>query len=363
MTHERVPVGGGAQCPSISCCVYSLQPLRKMGRTTLGEVRSYIAVFLAFATAATLVYAATIALIILTKIKRHYTHRLQLYLAAAGLLHAIAIGLEVIPIDSDRPDNTTVSLRDNWGGVCVAIGFFAQYLTIFQTQVIVWISFYAFVLVALQRKLSQPKHEATFLLIVLLGSFLFAWEPFISHSYGQSGPSCWISDGVGRNSSLGPIFKLTVNVVPIFVMTFGGLVMLLVSSAILLRGSMKRDSPLRSKYRMALKELLPLLVYPTVYFVIIFVRIVVDFAYNFNDPTLNDVIFVSLLQTTSVALLLSVFMHGSVCRVICGERSRPAKRGRMLVVADMKPIADTSVYQPYQEPEVAGQAHFAKHIS
>ena len=334
-----------------------------MGRTTLGEVRSYIAVFLAFATAATLVYAATIALIILTKIKRHYTHRLQLYLAAAGLLHAIAIGLEVIPIDSDRPDNTTVSLRDNWGGVCVAIGFFAQYLTIFQTQVIVWISFYAFVLVALQRKLSQPKHEATFLLIVLLGSFLLAWEPFIHHSYGQSGPSCWISDGVGRNSSLGPIFKLTVNVVPIFAMTFGGLVMLLVSSAILLRGSMKRDSPLRSKYRMALKELLPLLVYPTVYFVIIFVRIIVDFAYNFNDPTLNDVIFVSLLQTTSVALLLSVFMHGSVCRVICGERSRPAKRGRMLVVADLKPIADTSVYQPYQEPEIAGQAHFAKHIS
>ena len=311
-----------------------------MARATLGEARSYIVVFLAFATAATLVYAVTMALIALTKIYRHYTHRLRLYLAAAGLLHAVAIGLEVIPIDIDAPDNTTVSLRDNWGGACVAIGFFAQYLTIFQTLVIVWISLYTLVLVVHQRQLNQPKHEAAFLLIILLGSFLLSWEPFLHDSYGQSGASCWISDGVGRNSSLGPIFKVTINIVPIFVMAFGGLVMLLFSSAILLRGSLKKDSPLRSKYRMALKELLPLMVYPTVYFGIIFVRIIVVFAYNFNDPVINDVIFVSLLQTSSVTLLLSVFMHGSVCRVICGERnSGSSKRGGMLVAAD--PIEDT----------------------
>lgn len=97
------------------CAYVSSNSQRRMDRSELGDVRSYIIVFLAFAVAATLVYTATVALIVVTKIYRHYVHRLTMYLAAAGLLHAVAIGLEVIPIDLSRPDNSTVSLRDNWG--------------------------------------------------------------------------------------------------------------------------------------------------------------------------------------------------------------------------------------------------------
>ena len=327
-------------------------------RITIGDVRVYIIVYLAFATAAALVYAVTMALIALTKIYRHYTHRLRLYLAAAGLLHAVAIGLEVIPIDIDAPDNTTVSLRDNWGGACVAIGFFAQCLAIFQTLVIVWISLYTLVLVARQRQLNQPKHEAGFLIVAGLVSFLLSWEPFIGDSYGQSSAVCWISDGVGRNASLGSIFRITVNFVPTFVMAFGGLVMLLFSSAILFRGSTKRDSPLRPRYRTALKGLLPLMVYPAVYFGIIFVRVIVVFANNFNDSLLSDVIFVSLLQTSSLALLLSLFMHGSVRHVISAERCRcclmpPLDQVAEDSVDDTKPVAG---YRLYLEPDAAGKA-------
>ena len=298
------------------CAYVSSNSQRRMDRSELGDVRSYIIVFLAFAVAATLVYTATVALIVVTKIYRHYVHRLTLYLAAAGLLHAVAIGLEVIPIDLSRPDNSTVSLRDNWGEACIAIGFVAQYLTILQALVIVWISFYMFVLVAFQKQLNRPQHEIGCLAVTISAPFLLTWEPFLHESYGQSGASCWIADGVGRNTSLGPIFKLTVNIVPIFIMSFGGLVMLLVASVILMRRGLRKDNFLVTQYRKALKEIVPLLVYPTIYFLIIFVRIIIVLASELNDPALNDVIFVSVLQSCSIALLLSLFMHGSVRHVV-----------------------------------------------
>lgn len=324
-----------------------------MGRPTLGEVRSYIIVFLAFATFATLLYAATIALIAVTKAYRHYSQRLRLYLAGAGLLHAIAIGLEVIPIDLDNPNNSTVTLRDNWYGVCVAIGFAAQYLTIYQTLVIVWISAYTFALVVFHRQLNKRKHEATFLLLCIFGSFLLSWEPFLFNSYGQSGGSCWISDGVASNSSLGSVFKITINIVPILIMSFGGLLMLLIAASILLRRGAISSDFLGEQYRKALKEVLPLMVYPTVYFVIIFVRIIVVFAYKFNDPLVNDVVFVSLLQMCSVALLVSIFLHGGFRRGVCTSLTELLLHLMMSEgPVDLKSVGNTtSGYKQYQEPD------------
>ena len=281
-------------------------------------------VYVAFAVPATLAYVATIALIVATKSHRQFIHRLRLYLAIAGLLHAVAIALEVLPADISRPDDTTVRVKSGWDGACVFFGAFGQYCSILGTLVTSWISFYVFMLVTFQsEKLKQRKHEIVGLIFVLCVPLLLTWEPFIGGLYGLAGTSCWISDDYGRNTSLGSTMLIAVNSVPITLMTAVSILLLVAATVLLIRGAVRKKSYLRKQHWKALKGVIPLMLFPSAFclsYVVGLIFIALDFLEG-----IADVVVVSLIQSCSFALLASLFLHANFhanCRTMCSARGK-----------------------------------------
>ena len=308
-------------------------------RIDVEEAKQFIAVYLAFAAPAAVVYIITIALILVTKTYRQFLQRLRLYLALAGLVHAAAIGLEVLPADISQPANTTVEVKRGWDWACMLFGAFGQYCSVLQTLVTAWISFYVFMLVAFHEQLKQRRHEAVGLFIVVSAPILLTWEPFIQRSYGLMGASCWISDGYGRNASLGSKFVIAVSLVPNTLMTLVSILLLTAANVLLIKGALRRSGYLRRQNWKALKEILPLMLYPTAYCLSFIVDLIL-IAADVPDAVI-DATTVSLIQLCSLALLVSLFLHVNFlvhCRRACSCRG-----SQHVILPAVPSISDTTV--------------------
>ena len=285
---------------------------------SVGLAKQYVAVHSSFAIAATFVYATTAALVVIAKAHRMYIHRLSLYLALAGTLHALSMGLEGVPTDLSQPDNSTTVVRSGWYGACVLFGIVAQYFSFAKALVMVWICLYAFALVVLGKQLKQRKHEVGGALVVLLVPALLTWEPLLHHSYGLAGAVCWISGDYERgNSSFGYVIKMAFSIVPHCLMSFTGMVLIVAATLSLFRGAVRRNSRTQMHHWKALKEVLPLVAYPCVYYLIFVGRVVISFCNESIDSGVNNLVAVCLLQSSSVVLLLSLFMHPSYRSLLC----------------------------------------------
>lgn len=305
-------------------------------RISFGEARNLFVLYLTFALPAACVYGAAIALIVVTKTYRHLIHRLRLYLAVAGLAHAVTIALELSPVDISRYDNSTVMVKSGWDWACTLIGALAQYCSIFQTLVTAWISFYVLALVAFYEQLKkQRKHEIVGLAVVVFAPLLLTWEPFIGASYGLAGTSCWISDDYGRNTSLGYTLRIAVNLAPVTILTLVSIMLLVVAILLLSRNSGRRNGYLRKQNRKAMKQVLPLMLYPGAYFItyLVYLILILSDASDVTDVT--DVIVVSLLQACSVVLLISLLLHEkflSNCREWLSNLCRRAESQHVILV-------------------------------
>lgn len=275
--------------------------------------KQYVAVHSFFAIAATLVYGSTALMVLAAKAHRMYIHRLTLYLAIAGSLHAFWMGLEVLPTDLSLPDNSTVAVRPGWYGACVFFAFTAQYLSFSKALVMVWICLYVFWLVVFGQQKKQRRHEVTGALVVLLVPALFTWEPFLRHSYGLEGAVCWITGDYDQgNSSFGYIVKMAFSIVPHCLLSFAGMVLIVAAILSLSKEVLcKKNSYTARHHCKALSEVLPLVAYPCVYYLIFVSRVVISFSDESVDAGVNNAVATCLVQSSSVVLLVSLFMHAS----------------------------------------------------
>ncbi|KAL5489320.1 hypothetical protein EMCRGX_G018400 [Ephydatia muelleri] len=311
-------------------------------RVNVGEARKFFVVYLAFALPAASVYAATIALIVATKTYHQFIHRLRLYLAIAGLAHAVAIALEVSPADISRNDNSTVVVKSGWDWACTLFGAFGQYCSIFQTLVTAWISVYVFTLVAFYEQLKRRRHEVVGLVVVIFAPLLLTWEPLIGASYGLTGTACWISDDYGRNSSLGFTLSIALSLVPNTILTLASILLLVLASVLLAWAASKRNGYLRKQNRKALKQVLPLMLYPAAYFITYLVFLVLIVSGASDDAT--DVIVVSLLQTCSLVLMTSLLLHEKFrvnCKGMFSSLCRRAGSQHVILVSKAS-VSETS---------------------
>lgn len=292
-------------------------------RINVGEARKVVAVYLVFAILAASVYAIAIVLIVVTKTYRQFIYRLRLYLAIAGCAHAVAIALEIMPADiANRPDNATVAVKSGWDKACTFFGAFGQYCSILQTLAIAWISFYVFMLITgFHERLKKRKYEVAGVVLVACVPALFTWEPFIGDSYGLTGTTCWIADSYERNSSLSQTLNIVSNVAPATLLVSVSVLLLVAANLVLVKNATKRDGLTRKQNWKAMRQLLPLMLYPIIYFLTYIVDSILIASRAAGDIT--DVIVVSLLQTCSFALLISLFLHSafrSKCRALCLSR-------------------------------------------
>ena len=296
---------------------------------TVGDAKTTIAVFSVFGTIAILFYVAAILLIIKSRAHRQFVHRLSLYLAFGGLLRAATLWLTVAPVDIKLPDNDSVSLRDGWDGLCVFSAVLTQYSVFFQTFTVMWMCLYIFVAVVFQRQLQSVKCEIVGIVTILLAPLIFAWEPFLTNSYGLSGTRCWIkiSAPCSGYDLVAYIYGMVTNLIPQLLLNACSLGLLLASILALIRKAVlvQLQSLLGRHYWLAVKEIAPLILYPLLYTLIYLASVIslVDAGAQ-NDTGISDLLgtmmFVAGTQTCSILLLLSLMIRSSVRKVLCQQR-------------------------------------------
>ncbi|KAL5502075.1 hypothetical protein EMCRGX_G008792 [Ephydatia muelleri] len=211
---------------------------------------------------------AAIVLILVARACGSFVYRLLLYLAVTTLCLEVSIGLQSLPIDSDAYRNASsagvYSVRNGWGGFCIAIAYIYQTMWFAHVTTVAWICVYVFVLSIFKVALNNPRHHAVGMCCVFFLPVSISWIPFAFGRYGFSPKSyvCWIIDGCTDMSRpmTGHLLQLFVSSLPAALILGVGLVLLLIVTATFCR-RLRKDH-LGPHYELALREIEPLLIYP-----------------------------------------------------------------------------------------------------
>ena len=298
--------------------------------TTVGEAKSTIIAYSVFSVVATLSYIVTIAIIVKTRAYRQLTHRLTLYLSLLGLMRVMAIWISVAPVDIQKPNESPVSVRNGWSGICSFGGFLNQYTTYLQTIVVVWLSIYIFVAVVFLKQLSQRKHEVAGLVAIFLVPLLFIWEPFaLRSSYGLSGapaicyvatPSCPQRDS--NSAGLESVYVLILATIPQIVLTQFGLILMSIAIFSILRKIRKRE--FEDHFWLAMKEILPLILYPLLYLLVYFARMI-GLSASKESVVIVTTVTSILIHMCSISLPISLLVRSNVRSGLCSKMGEEEK--------------------------------------
>ena len=212
----------------------------------------------------------TVVIIVSLKQYKKFVNRLVLYLMIIGCVHAVTIGLEVAPV---RHMGQTVVVRRGLNGLCEAVGFITQTTAWMFFMVMLWIVFYLFLLAVFKYGANKYKHEITGILVSILFPLSFNWVPFVQHMYGLAGVWCWIRLTNGycwHNYTLGIIYQFALLYGPLTLLIFISFFLFVVMVCVLCRQRIyiKGINIYHSSHHQAVKEALPLLIYPLIYNII-----------------------------------------------------------------------------------------------
>eukprot|EP00731_Ephydatia_muelleri_P021341 Em0013g1068a len=242
-------------------------------KPTVEKEKLILALYAVFSAISIVFYVTAIALIVKSRAYRRLLHRLTLYLAIGGILRSLAFVLQVLPVDVEQADNSTVTVRKGWEGVCVFAGFMIQYTGLIQAFTVLWICLYLFRMVLFQKQSEKIGHEVIGLVAAYLVPHLFTWEPFTTKSYGLLETRCWIVDNdCNSDFDLAFVYEMALNVVPNFTVTLIGLMLMAITIAALVRKFILKVLQLHQWA--AIKEILPLAIYPTLYMLIFLARMI-----------------------------------------------------------------------------------------
>ena len=310
----------------LSVMAYSMSNGSCNVATELSAAQRYVAANYVFGVAASVACLVMIVLMITTRAHRSYIHRLTLYLAIASFFSSVSIGLSVVPADLTDP----ISLRNGWNPVCVTIGFLLQYFAFSSTLATIWLCINVFALAICRAKLGQRKVEIAGLLIIFLAPALLSWIPLVKGSYGLTTVWCWIQGPCAKGSDYVAGEMFGASVAPVFVMYIISLVLIAIIS---LRLCVQlKKTPVRDTHSAALKEVLPLLIYPGTYSLVFAAATFGVFYASFEEQVLASDFFavvLSLVQAVRMLLPLSFLAHPSLRRKVCAvlkPSSTPKRR-------------------------------------
>lgn len=204
---------------------------------------------------------ATIALVLLTKSYRVFVHRLTAYLAIPVCLLSFAFLVHVgaVHVDGDR-----VTYESS---LCTAAGFLVQYLTWVETAVACWINVYVLELAIFSIQLNKRKHEVVGVVLSVCFPLLLSWEPFVENFYGPAGAWCWIKvggDNCTSDSGLG--YQIGLYYAPLVLLSALNVAEVLGIAAKLCVGASKTEGSLQRYHVTAIKEVIPIFIYPGIFF-------------------------------------------------------------------------------------------------
>ena len=326
---QRMPKEMAASYGQVNC-----------SKPTVEKEKLILALYAVFSAISIVFYVTAIALIVKSRAYRRLLHRLTLYLAIGGILRSLAYVLQVLPVDVEQADNSTVTVRKGWEGVCVFAGFMIQYTGLIQPFTVLWICLYLFRMVLFQKRSEKIGHEVIGLVAAYLVPHLFTWEPFITDSYGLLGTRCWIVDNdCNSNFDLAFAYEMALNVVPNFTVTLMGLILMAITIAALVRKFILKVLQLHQWA--AIKEILPLAIYPTLFMLILLARLIALVSGNYTYDA--SVAFASLIQMCSAALPVSLLMRSNLRNRLCCRKKRGEKDPLMTSTNNGGDIEDENI--------------------
>ena len=311
----------------------------------------YIALNATFSVGGILCCLATIVLIFSLKIHRQYIHRLQLYIAIFCCLFNAALAVEIIPVDTSGP---CVTVKRGWNKACIAFGFTSQYFGYAKSFSMLWVCWYVFMLAMFK---VQVKREMAGIMVVLILPSLFSWIPFFHRSYGLNGVWCWIKDdAISNHSFYGGTLQSGLVAGTDLVVHLVSTVMIVAVGVMFCKGAYAHNSILKHQHVLALKEVLPLLVYPSIDCmgaIVVAVKTGYFIAVHGHSENsyLIQMVAIAVIQVSTVLLPLSLLLHPSVRSLAC-----PRKQHKILDNSDKCSASSTEYNSPNEKRSLLSNA-------
>ena len=227
-----------------------------------------------------------ILMIVFSKAYKRFAHRLSLYLIINALAKSISTILQCIP--TKYHCGYVVVTNEQ---LCEAAGFLAQYTLWMLLLFMSWIALYLFVLGVFNHKYSSRNCEIGLVIVCLVVPLLFSIVPFIDFQngtmYGLVWSWCWIklTDNNCNKYKEGVIEQFVLSYGPLLIVLTLNFLAILVVIVVLYRGTRKRSGTLQNQYKEAMKEVIPLLLYPVVYNILVSVALINTFYALANKTT------------------------------------------------------------------------------
>ena len=229
-----------------------------------------------------------IALIFFSRRFKEFTFRLVIYLLATDVLQAIAIVLEVIPVEV-RNASTPATIKNStaWLDFCNATGFFGMVTLWMGNIVIIWIVIYLVVLgrrlyyrkQGEKKQINSLKREAIGVAALFIVPVIIGVIPFTINGdmYGLSGLWCWIKIVKTHPRHCGELHFASLKVVlifyygPLMLIVLFAVVCMMITIGLVCCGAAKRAAGKQKtkfntdKQQGYLKDIMLVLAYPILY--------------------------------------------------------------------------------------------------
>ena len=292
--------GGDANCSKHNVSVANMSCFGLNSNT----FRSVLVAKTVLAALACLTCCLTITIIILFKAYKKFVHRLSLYSIVIACLKSITFFLNSLPVAYKcgyvKMKNETL---------CVATGFLDQFTTWMILLLVCWIILQLFLLGVLKRNNKSRKYEIGGLLTTLAVSLAASIIPFINFgngmTYGLAVSWCWIKT-VDRNCS-----ELTDGIAEQF-MWYGVVMVVVILNffamtaviTVFCKGKWHTQHTLHHKYQEALKEAMPLLLYPIIFCIIYSPAFINRVYYATRKTSINTLLVIHAVAEASLPLCI-----------------------------------------------------------
>ena len=262
------------------------------------------------------------------KLHKKLVYRLALYQVLAALVFSVAQMLQIIMVDYR-------SNPEIYGSICIAIAFFVMYCQWMKLVSTMWVTFHLFCFAVLHKNLK--KLEVLYIVTSLLVPAVVASVPLVTHSYGYSlVGGCYVPVYANNNTLLvAEIETVALWDGPAIVVLFAAstamfVMMIKLAHRVCWRFKNEPTSDVDQNWN-ALKQLLPLAVFPIMFFVFIIPVFVYDIYYSFITPMPNNGLVISAYTFVilwSMVSGLTLLVHIFVIRlpVWCRHRHNVVKQ-------------------------------------
>lgn len=316
--------------------VYDPNSLRAMGsvelsvcNTTLDkdQLDAALVIMASAGGASVLVCTLAVLLVVLLRLYRQFAYRLALYQVFAAGLFGVVCCLEVIFTNYDKDSATYSSLCQ---------GIASMFLTLEWVKLMftTCLTFHLFCFAVFNKNFK--KLEMVYITCSIVIPVAVAAIPHLTQSYGRAGAWCWIRDWVDNCPSeifaVGNVETFALWYGPaVFLLTIDSLAMVMTGTVLACRargnGPPDRLHSSNVAHKNALKQMLPLIAYPIVFFA--FVAQMLAFRlysarphFGSNDFLLNVTALLSPVAGLAAGLVLVLHILVAKCKI----RSAVAKR-------------------------------------